>query len=62
MIGLTSDGEEIYATKSDESDGDDRSIVDAEIERRKIGQKKHKVFTVGVDIIIYFLFQSDLLF
>ena len=50
LIGLTSDGEEIYATGTDQSDDDDSSVDDAEKERRRIEMKKHTVYTVGVDV------------
>lgn len=48
MIGLTSDGEEIFATESENADDDDSSIDDIERERRRIGRKKAAGFTVSL--------------
>ena len=49
VIGITSDGEEIYDTSSEDdqrADDDDSSLDDAERERRKIGGKKGHMYTV----------------
>ena len=49
VIGLTSDGEEIYQTLTEDDETDDYSdLDDAERERQRIGKKKRALFTVSV--------------
>ena len=49
VVGLTSDGEEIYAKESDESDVGS-SYDDDQKDHRRIGQKNNKMYTVSVAI------------